>query len=1365
MNVRRLQSLAVAAILAAAAVATAFGRGGVPARIVPHPIVTPIGMPILHTPLPLPPFRTPVPLSTPTPFKPPFGGGPSTLPGAIVPLSMLPPLPARSIANTATPGRRQIQAATGASIVVAETGNANCSNSIGDDFAVGCKIRWQAEGLSGGDTFHNYYIAPNVADGTAATAVGGNYGAPQSGTHTLTTSVAGIYVFAVYDVTQGKWAAVVYINVSATYDLKVYQDAFHTQEIYQFAAGSSVAAYIYATNLTPSDYYVVYIESTSINPVCIFSAPVQSSYAANGLCQPNLSSGAQAPGGNLAVTWSISPTQAAGTYSVVLYDKTQNERLAQVQVSVTGSSGQTMVLTPDGTNANPSPRPLPVPTAATEFAWDGPTDQSTSGLTESVLLAPSSTYTWTITDPTGQTLWNANVTGGGNLSHTFQFQTGSLTNPQTGGAASALAPGSYVPRSFTAQLYDTVAKSVYASQVFQVLGYYVSTTYTGGGITLTIPSPGGSATTNLTFTNSSPVEFGGIGNSDSFAKIAFSTGVDFGTSVSKTKGYGETVVLAGNTLAQCEAGCSATVNDSNGNAWKVNDLCANTGGAGAPRDECAIEIDPTTAGEQFAPDASITLANAVVTDQAGSLCSTNGTCQMLTSVLPTHGLAWSSTSAFTAYAPAYISIGSSGATASVALSGVFSPVYISGAPEDVEAHFFDPHTTNAQYERNSPYSLSPNGFDIIGFNIKNNSPSTIYELALGGGYWQGTNNLEIYQVDPNFNVDNWQPDNGCANAVQTVPTSYVCFTDYSYFQGGGGGNGILPGATQTFYIDVNPGPGGNPYSDWALLSAGGSFFVITPTGTTTVPILNGLANASVDSLAYAQFSLNSALMSAYFSPATVGTGSTSSENVIFQNTSLGADPNPDYVDTVVVAASNALSTSGNPSVVSPAGWSYVGSQVSGSQRYWIFSACNNVNVANAVPPPVGSVLTAPDTRPQPQCNVGGITNSLGAGQSLTMKFTLQNLNTTGNVPFTIYAHGANGNGWSSGKTFQLLVNSVSAGDGFTGAGGYPSATAVATNTEPTIGGNANATYGNAYTYTVSNNSGVSTNITSFRIRIPGTDVNGVNATDSSGNFWHVTGSIPTLSGNVDGCTVTNALAAMSATSGGADGEIDIGGGTCLLKPGDTMTISYTAIGPQSNSDSYQFQTYCINNIAGTCTLANGTVGGPNWLGDDEVQVQLSVGLSVVVDPANPGPGGSTPNVSCALCSFSGSTVTLGNYSNNTTTTFGDIVRASVIIQSATGMTWNLSVQASNNPVNSTGSPTNELLTQTDSTNSSQGAGISFDVPTFTVVPTATSLQVANGTSIPARTSPYDILQNFQLALGAESLSAQSSVITYTLVAN
>ncbi|MGC8484082.1 MAG: hypothetical protein ACP5O6_00390 [Candidatus Baltobacteraceae bacterium] len=969
-------------------------------------------------------------------------------------------------------------------------------------------------------------------------------------------------------------------------------------------------------------------------------------------------------------------------------------------------------------------------------------DQSTSGIQQQVQLAPSSNYEWTISDPTGETLWTANANTSGTTSNTFQFGTNAL-----GGAYS---PGSYVPRTFTAQLYDTVAKSVYASQAFTMVGYYVSTTFTGGSITLRIPG-GSSQTTNLIFTNNTPLRYG-LANSDSFSKIAFSTGSDF--TANGNNGYGVDVVLSGFTLAQCEATCSASVTDSAGNTWSVKDTC---GVNGSGNDECYMELDPTKSNEYLAPNATVTVPSVSFSDVNGGICQTNGSCQMLTSVLPEHGLTWSATTSTDAYAPAFIAVGNTGGSASATLSGVYvNGGYQSTTPQDVEAHFFRPNTVDAQYERNSPYALNVSRFDIIGFTIKNNSNNTVSEIGIGlVGSYASFGVLDYFQADPNLNTDYWVIDANCSGSAQPLPRKYVCFQDYS--------GGIGPGKTQTFYMDVNAAPNGFPYSDWTVLSAYPTVYALSASGTATVPVTSAGVDQTVDSLAWAQYSLNSSMMTAYFSPSSVGTNTTSPVDVVFQNTSLGEDPNPDFVDTLEVAASNSLSTSGSPTVVSPAGWSYIGSQSSGAQTYWVFSACNNVNLSYAVPPT--GTLTSPDTRPQPLCNTAGLANALAPGASLTMSFSLQNLSTTGNVPFTIYAHGANGNGWSAGKTFQLLVNSVSAGVGFTGAGGYPTATTVPTNTEPTIGGNSSATLGNAYVYTVTNNSGISSNITSFRIRIPGTDVNGVNATDSNGNYWQVTGAIPTLSGNVDGCTVTNALSAMSATSSGADGEIDIGGGSCALKPGDTMKISFTASGPQSNSDSYQFQTYCINNTASTCTLSNGIVGGPNWLGDDEVQVQLTVGLSVVVDPSNPGPGGSTPNVSCSLCSFSGSTVTLGNYNNNTTTTFGDIVRASVIIQSTTAITWNLSIQTNNNPVNSTGSPTNELLTQTDSANSSQGAGITFDVPNFTVVPTATSLQIANGTSITSRTEPYDILQNFELALGGETLSSQSSVVTYTLVAN
>lgn len=605
-------------------------------------------------------------------------------------------------------------------------------------------------------------------------------------------------------------------------------------------------------------------------------------------------------------------------------------------------------------------------------------------------------------------------------------------------------------------------------------------------------------------------------------------------------------------------------------------------------------------------------------------------------------------------------------------------------------------------------------------------------------------------------------DTACNNSVQPFGRKYFCLDGNGF--GGGSNAHILSGGNATIYIDFNAAPGSFNYADWSVFAANPQVFAMTSSGTVTIPVTSVGVSQTVDNLAYAQYSLDSSLMAASFSPSSVGTSTSQPVNIVVTNTSTAQDAFPDYLDTIIIAASNSYSTSGNPTVVSPAGWNYIATTAFNGQNWWWFSPCTNRTTSSGFLPPTSLPLTAPFANPQPECNANA--SALAPGASATFKFTLQNLNTTGSVPFTMYAHGANGGGWSQGKVFDLLVNTVSAGVGFSKAGGYPTPTTVASNTLPTIGGNPNATYGNAYVYTVTNNSGAGQNITSFRVRIPGVDTSGVNATDSSGNFWHVTGAIPTLGGNVDGCTVTNALAAESATSGGADGEIDIGGGSCALAPGDTMTLSFTMLGPQSQGDTYPFGTYCINDTAGTCTLSSpGSTGGANWIGDDEVQVQLTIGLSVVVDPSNPGPGGSTPVVSCSTCAFSGSTVDFGTFTNNSTTTFGDTVRASIIMQSSTALTYSLSVQANNNPTRSPASPANELLMQDDSTNSSPGAGITFDVPSYIVVPTSSAMTIANGTSIISRTTPYDVLQNFELSLGNESITAQQSIITYTLIAN
>jgi hypothetical protein len=203
-------------------------------------------------------------------------------------------------------------------------------------------------------------------------------------------------------------------------------------------------------------------------------------------------------------------------------------------------------------------------------------------------------------------------------------------------------------------------------------------------------------------------------------------------------------------------------------------------------------------------------------------------------------------------------------------------------------------------------------------------------------------------------------------------------------------------------------------------------------------------------------------------------------------------------------------------------------------------------------------------------------------------------------------------------------------------------------------------------------------------------------------------------------------------------------------------VNITAIGPSSENDTYQWSTV-VN--PGSATA------GQAWLGDTDVKVVLSIGLNMVIDPTNPGPGGSTPVISCGTCGFSGTTVDVGSVGNNASGTFTDIARASVYITSATAVNWSLSVQASNNPANSTGMPTNELQTQVDSGNSSQGAGITFDQTAFGVVPTASSLLLANGTSITSRTTPYDVLQNFKVSIGNEAVAPQAVTLTYTLVAN
>ncbi len=1317
-------------------------------RTVPRPLITA---------LPLP-GATPAPGATSTPashFGAPLKGSGREYPaGTRVPLADLPRLPMKALIPTIKAKsyrQRHPFAQTGVTINIVSS---TCANLVGDLFPTGCNLTFKAASLAAGK-YQDYEIAPNA---TTATAVGASYTNTDSN-RTIALTNAGVYTLGVYDVNNNDWVAVVYVNAGNPVLLKVYQDPYFSEETYQFDASSSGDAYVHMTNLSANDLYVVDIESTSVHPTCVFSAPAQTSMPANTLCNPGNSAGETAPGGVLSVAWPITSALGAGTYSITLYDKSVSpapgQRIAQVQVSLTGSNGITMTLNGNtngsNTTVNPSPAPAVVPQAATVFAWDDSSEQSVSGVTLGVGSLSGDKYIWSINDPTGYTAGKVGpVTLNGIASQGFTF-----------GTMGIYGPGDYPSRIFTAGIYDSTSQSMYASQSFKVVGYNAETAFhtTSDASSLSV-AQGSNATATLKFTNSSDLNYG-VGNGDSLAGIAYTTGPDFTPqSGGSGTGVGVMMALAGKTLAQCviPSGCSTTVTDpTTGYVWSVNDYCSDS--TVTTTGECYLVMLPQSNGVSLPVGDTLTIPNVTFYNATGSGCSTQ--CQGSTSILPSHGVKWSRIDTQEAFFPTYFQNGATTltGTAHLALVGYQN---IGGSnnrftsPGVPEAHLYQTRTVHATYGYHSPYGLTSQDYIIYGLTVNNGASSqTIKTVAVAQpGPFSGANTLNNVAVDSSSSGNNgWGLVIGGQAPCQNLTAEYFCV----YAKGTN--PGVKAGNSATIYIDQNVAPFNYGYTDWVVSSVNPNFS-ITADGTTTVPVNS--PSLSIDTLAFAQYALDSSSMSASFAPGTAGQGATSTENIVVSNASTSSDPNPDYVDAILIGVPNgAPLVNGNPTT-SSTGWSYLGSYNAGSTIYYWFGVCpSQYTNANTYLPPAAT----PNTSVQnalPQCTAAQENNSLAPGGTFTGTMVLSNLNSP-SVSVQMWAHGANGDGWSAPKTMTLPVSTVTASAGFSNAGKYGSPPAVASNTVPTIGGNSDPLNGNSYVYTVKNTT-QATNITSFRVRIPGVDVSGNNAYDGS-NAWHVTNAIPTLGGNVDGCTITNAIAAMAATAAGADGEIDVGGASCKLKAGDTITLSFSAIGPEAQSDSYPFDTYCLNNTAGTCTVTNGSNAGENWLGDTRVQVQLTIGLNVVVDPSNPGPGSSTPVISCPGCSFSGTTVDVGTIGSNSTGAFTDIVRASIYIQSNTTVNYTLSVSANQNPANSTGTPTNELLTAVDPSNSTSGAGINFDQTSYAVVPTATTMQVAHGASITTRSLPYDVLQDFQVSIGNESIMPQASVVTYTLIAN
>ena len=284
------------------------------------------------------------------------------------------------------------------------------------------------------------------------------------------------------------------------------------------------------------------------------------------------------------------------------------------------------------------------------------------------------------------------------------------------------------------------------------------------------------------------------------------------------------------------------------------------------------------------------------------------------------------------------------------------------------------------------------------------------------------------------------------------------------------------------------------------------------------------------------------------------------------------------------------------------------------------------------------------------------------------------------------------------------MQNESAGVGFQSVGPTCPGTTVPTNSLPTIG-----TASNCFVYTIKNTS-AATSIVKTDVAIPAFDINGLAATS-----WTLTGGSPTanvkigtISGGVftttgppAGCTLSVANT-FQAVAGSSNGQIEVNSCTGFT-PGKTLAIEFQATSPGQQANTYQFP-----------ATIDGLTTSPNWVGDNEVQESFSVGLTIAVNPSNPGPGGSTPVVNCPTCGFAGSLIDFGVIGNTSSQTGTDVVRATVIYNGpTTGHNWTMTVNVTGtNPACTGAAPANcnaagstipfELLTYADKTIASGG---------------------------------------------------------------
>lgn len=1450
------RSILATALFVAIAAAVSFAQS-VPVRPV-EPIERPSARPhpTLAPPLSLPTQGAPASAKpgVPATASPSANGGFGSLLmnsrlGPKIPLSSLPQLPSKTVANTVGAGGRHTMAATDASIMY--TTVSGCTATIGYIFNVGCTIDFQlaycntsntnanCNGTTGTtsitrtDTFQDYYIDANTGTAqtigstyvpnTATPAPGSPYTCSAASTcdygpaRSLTLNNSGTVVLASYDVTLGAWVAVVYITVGSASALETFSDTqrLNPTTVFTIPSSGTNTAYITIGNAQYSDVYVVYIENTSTTASCTGVIGPTPAGPSAGLCNPLAITGTKAlSSGNLYMQWTYGAgtnwtSLTTGTYSLVAYDQTANKRVAQTQISLTGSSGSVSISL-QGVGGNASPAPAPTGTPSTRFAFNNTSDASDISIVQNYSgLTPGHKYCFSFADPQGRVYQDYAAP-----SEKFTCTTAAGTTMGiTHNNVSAEQPDYFAPNTYTVQVCDfsqptaSAPCTMVGSQAFQLLGYHVTTNFTDTtgstnlGTSLVVPKNGSTAG-GIYFLNDGDTYYG-AGNGDTVSALMYST------ANSGSSGDGSHLALS------CGTSCTQTVQDSAGQNWYVYEQQV----GGGSNQYTTLEICPTSWGttcstqsgtQSLAVGASITIPGITFYPSPGSSNCTGGNCQVPTSILPTDGQTWSGYGSSQATVlnyftnsngNTYTGTGSfvhlglvpSGCSGTGCTSGFSGTVTAPCTPTSSgnggrEQHGYYTNLTQALYAASEPFTPTTGQADVYCVNVTNNSTSgTITGIAftLPSTYSGASTTTWSVDVDSASGGGLCSGSNTCW-AKDT--TSGKCPSGANFcIKPTGVNTGIQVGQSQTIYIDVQNLPSSSfGFSEVSEQVYNPVTYGLTADSTcctaaylNTVPVSSiKPTQTTIDALALAAYSINASYMTPLFNPTSEGTSTTNTVNVSLKNTSTSQDANPDFVDAIVFEFPNNtyLGTTGFSPTGLSTGWSYLGYNSPGvgggsTVDYW-FGLCT-AQFATAKGPLTTPTSSTANSLPLyasaggSGCTAAQEQSALSPGSTFSFNAPITTPSTAGTIPSTVWAHGANGNGWSKSTSFALTVAAVSATSGFSQVGTYGSPTSVPSNTTPQISTDSNTTYGNSYVYTITNTSGAGHNLTSATVTVPGKDSSG--ALPSDGTAWTVT-SAPTISGSNYGCTISTSANNGSATTSGGNGTFTIGGGSCSIPPGSTISIAFSAKAPYTVNDQYQFP-----------ATVNSTINASEaWVGDSYVQIVLGASIVITVAPTQ-NAHGYAYSYGCPSCAFTQATNTIdfGTIAAGGSATGTDVALVDVYTNASSPQGWTVWVTQQN-----TGNPTagNYLATMVDSTSGSgcptggscisyqPASGTTYGTTTYTAIPETTTatagLKIGSTTGTAATRLPFEFSNDYQISIpAAGNTSPSTSVLTYTFIAN